>query len=445
MESISALDLAQQVVDTCVAEGTWPGRVLDALIERALGEDKRIAAEASRAFFSVVIERLADLFEPRLCDVYARLFSLVIARALPEFQAADLIHRYRRVAQVRRYQGSDVERVYVLSRITLGADVAVTSVVLDAMKRRFPDAEICFVGPSKNAELFLDDARILPISVVYGRSALLLDRLVAAKELQDILDDPASLVIDPDSRLTQLGLIPVCDDARYFFFESRAYGGDSDESLPQLTSNWLTETFGHGGHAYLAPEPDVPEPDDDLELKAEQPDRTAAVDGVSHLHHDHHPGAISVSLGVGENEEKRIDDEFEEAVLRKLLSLNRPVVIDHGAGGAEAERVDKLIQRLDKPPNLIPHTGTFSSFTRQIVTGSMYFGYDSAGQHVAAAARVPLVSVFCGYASERMFARWKPWGDGVIQTVPVRPDDRDTVLERTFAAICSVAEEAGLL
>ena len=99
-------------------------------------------------------------------------------------------------------------------------------------------------------------ARILPISVVYGRSALLLDRLVAAKELQDILDDPASLVIDPDSRLTQLGLIPVCDDARYFFFESRAYGGDSDESLPRLTSNWLTETFGHGGHAYLAPEPD---------------------------------------------------------------------------------------------------------------------------------------------------------------------------------------------
>ncbi len=140
-----------------MAEGTWPGRALDALIERALGEDKRIAKEASRAFFSVVIERLADLFEPRLCDVYARLFSLVIARALPEFQALELIHRYRRVAQVRRYQGSDVERVYVLSRITLGADIAVTSVVLDAMKHRFPDAEICFVGPSKNAELFLDD------------------------------------------------------------------------------------------------------------------------------------------------------------------------------------------------------------------------------------------------------------------------------------------------
>jgi ADP-heptose:LPS heptosyltransferase len=441
LESISALDLAQQVIDTCLAEGTWPGRVLDALIERALGDDKRIAAEASRAFFSVVIERLADLFEPKLCDVYARLFALVIARALPEFQAGELIHRYRRVSQVRRYQGSDVERVYVLSRITLGADIAVTSVVLDAMKRRFPDAEICFVGPSKNAELFLDDARILPISVVYGRSALLVDRLVAAKELQDILDDPASLVIDPDSRLTQLGLIPVCDDARYFFFESRAYGGDSDESLPRLTSNWLNETFGLGGHAYLAPEPDVPESED---LETEPPEQTRFDQEPNHLHHGDYPGAISVSLGVGENDEKRIHDEFEEAVLRKLLSLNRPVVIDHGAGGTEAERVDNLIQRLGKPSNLIPHTGSFSSFTRQIIAGSMYFGYDSAGQHVAAAAGVPLVSVFCGYASERMFARWRPSGDGVIRTVPVTPENRDTVLERTFAAICSVAEEAGL-
>lgn len=151
-----------------------------------------------------------------------------------------------------------------------------------------------------------------------------------------------------------------------------------------------------------------------------------------------------MSLGVGENDEKRIDDKFEEHVLRKLLSLNRPVVIDHGAGGTEAERVDALIERLGKPPNLIPHSGTFSAFTRQIMAGSMYFGYDSAGQHVAAAAGVPLVSVFCGYASERMFARWRPSGDGLIQTVPVKPENRDTVLERTFAAICSVAEEAGL-
>ena len=53
------------------------------------------------------------------------------------------------------------------------------------------------MGPAKNAELFLDDARILPISVNYGRSALLLDRIIAAKELEETLDDSGSIVIDP--------------------------------------------------------------------------------------------------------------------------------------------------------------------------------------------------------------------------------------------------------
>ena len=62
-----------------------------------------------------------------------------------------------------------------------------------------------------------------PFRVVYGRSSLLRERLLAALELQTIVDEPGTLVIDPDSRLTQLGLIPICDDARYFFFESRAF------------------------------------------------------------------------------------------------------------------------------------------------------------------------------------------------------------------------------
>lgn len=416
MESISATDLAEQVLETCLADKTWPQKALDALLERALGNDQRLAAEASRAFFGIVIERLADLFEPALVDVYVRLFSHVIHRTLPEFEAASLIHRYRRISHVGRYRGSDVDRVYVLSRITLGADIAVTSVFLDAMKRRFPDAEICFVGPTKNAELFLDDPRILPISVNYGRSALLLDRVTAAKELEDILDDSGSIVIDPDSRLTQLGLVPVCDDARYFFFESRAYGGDSSAALPALADQWLFETFGMGGAPYLAPELD---------------DREAE---------------ITVSLGVGENEEKRIGNEFEEAVLRQLLTLGHTILVDRGAGGDEAERVDALVERLAAPHLVKTHTGPFSSFARQILSSRFYFGYDSAGQHAAAAGGVHMVSVFAGFASERMFERWKPTGPKMEFSRVLRVSDaeRPSALDRTRAAMAEVAAWAGL-
>ena len=41
----------------------------------------------------------------------------------------------------------------------------------------------------------------------------------------------------------QLGLIPVCDDSRYFFFESRAFGGNTDSSLSQMIGEWLADAF----------------------------------------------------------------------------------------------------------------------------------------------------------------------------------------------------------
>jgi ADP-heptose:LPS heptosyltransferase len=443
LASISANELAEQVLETCLADHTWPQRALDALLERALGADPAVASDAGRAFFSIVIERLADLFEPALCDVYTRLFTHVIARALPQFNASELAHRYRRIAQVRRYQGGDVERVYVLSRITLGADIAVSSVMLDAMKRRFPDAEICFVGPAKNAELFLDDPRILPISVQYGRSALLLDRLIAARELEDILTDPASLVIDPDSRLTQLGLIPVCDDARYFFFESRAYGGDSFDALPRLASQWLLETFGVEGRPFLAPE----RLDDDSESAEEEdgaedssPDEPRARPISAHARDATQPPAITVNLGVGDNPEKRLGDEFEQRVLNRLAAFDRPILIDRGAGPEEGARIDRhaahLITQTGKPYLVRTHEGPFASFARHILESRLYFGYDSAGQHAAAAAGVPLVSVFAGYASDRMFARWRPTGAGHIGVIKVdSSDDPAAVWERTEAAI----------
>ena len=412
MASILASELAREVLDACLKDGTWPTRSLDDLIIRALDEeDQLVSINATRALFSIVIEQLGDLFEPSLCDVYSKLFAHVISRGLPEFNADELLLRYRRVRQVRRFRGGEVRRVFVLSRVTLGADVAVTSVALAAAKERFPDAEICFVGPAKNAEMFAGDPRIFPIPVSYGRGAVVRERLLAAAELRVSVDEFSSVVIDPDSRLTQLGLIPVCDDARYFFFESRAFGGAMNAPLPELTAEWLSEVF------------DVPK-------------QTPYVAPVVQTR----VGDIAVSLGVGENASKRIDDDFEFTVLRKLLTCGRPIVIDRGAGGEEADRVDALVAKLGQPTLLHVHDGSYASFASHIAQSNLYFGYDSAGQHVAAAAGVPLVSVFTGHVSERMFARWRP-STKTSHVVAVDESNRSTALERTLKAISAAVAE----
>lgn len=404
--------MAREILDACLKDGSWPTRALDDLITRALDEDDPfLSTNATRALFSIVIEQLGDLFEPALCDVYARLFAHVISRALPDYDAYDLLARYRRVRQERRFLGGEVQRVFVLSRVTLGADVAVTSVALSMAKERFPNSEICFVGPAKNAEMFAGDPRIFPIPVSYGRGSLLRERLLAAAELRNSVDELSSIVIDPDSRLTQLGLLPVCDDSRYFFFESRAFGGSLDTPLPELMARWLTDTFDVPQHSpYVAP---VPQPK---------------------------IADFAVSLGVGENANKRIDDDFELALLQKLLSYNRTVLLDRGAGGEEGQRVDGLAEKLGRPPLLHIHDGSYASFASHIVQSDLYVGYDSAGQHVAAAAAIPLVSVFTGHVSERMFSRWRPATPNA-HVVAVDSSNRATVLDRTLKAIeAAVAE-----
>lgn len=148
MESIAPAELAVELLNHCLRGSQWPQDVLQALTDDALDEDERLAAPATRALFSILVERLADLFEPALCDVYAALFSTVIERALPELRASGLQARYRQVRTVRPVT-FDPENVFVLSRVTLGADIAVTSILLDAARQRFPKARIWFAGPKR--------------------------------------------------------------------------------------------------------------------------------------------------------------------------------------------------------------------------------------------------------------------------------------------------------
>jgi ADP-heptose:LPS heptosyltransferase len=401
LQSISCEFLARGLLESCIA-GNPPQRLPRALLEEP----------CTKALFGIFVEGLADRFEPALCDDYARLFSQAIAlqnpRQDPGHDPAALVARYNRVRAPRSVV-CDPERVLVLSRVTLGADVAVTSVLLSAAKVRFPRAEIVFAGPRKNFELFAADPRLTHAPVEYRRGSLS-DRLAVWEDLKLLAADADCLVLDPDSRLTQLGLLPICDEGRYHLFESRRYGGDCTAALPELAAQWCYETLGVSGAVpHVAPAGARP---------------TVA-------NQDYTAPYIAVSLGVGENPAKRIADPFEPELLA-LLSTCAPLVIDKGAGGEEAARVELAVAHSQARATF--WEGSFAGFAHIIAGSRLYVGYDSAGQHVAAASGVPLITVFAGFPTLRMFQRWRPFSP-LATVIRVDQPDPNEILAKVADAL----------
>jgi ADP-heptose:LPS heptosyltransferase len=87
--------------------------------------------------------------------------------------------------------------------------------------------------------------------------------------------------------------------------------------------------------------------------------------------------------------------------------------------------------------------GSFAGFAHIIAGSSLYVGYDSAGQHVAAACGVPLISIFAGFPAPRMFYRWRPTG---ARAAVIRVDQPDPVeiLAKVARALANIPETSSI-
>ncbi len=347
-------------------------------------ENVREFGEACPAeFFRDVVEPLADSFDPAQAAAYEQLMRAWIP---PASSATPAIP-------------ARVEAVYVLSRVTLGSDIKIVSPILSSMKERFPNARIVFVANRKSAELFETDPRIEHLSADYPRTGPVSVRVSFAHELRSRLAAENCIVVDPDSRMTQLGLIPVCEPERYFHFPSRTIGGTDGGNLSDLVRQWLRTNFGIDAPAYIAPRP------------------------------ERRPGAgqhAAVSLGVGENDSKRIGGDFETRLVEVLGTRYETIWVDRGVGGEEARRVTAAMEASCVSGRVRYWEGGFAGFASIISQCDMYVGYDSAGQHAAAAAGVPLISIFAGAPSKRFRQRWAADGHRQIDCVVADglcPDD----------------------
>ncbi len=467
--------LVSEILTQFQASGTYPRGRVARLAQPTISEDKQLAERASEAFFGSLVETLADSFEPAAVSLYNQAFAQLIQvcrnsergrpldEKLKEFgllTEADLLARaeHLRASWERSHpwltaidhdeqvgtEPFQPSRVIVLSRVTLGADVAITSVMIERLKITFPEAEIVVLGGRKASELFGGDRRLAFKEISYPRAATALDRLLTWLPLVDSVRELTEgvervLIFDPDSRLSQLGLLPLTSDVAeqaradgtdYLFFPSREYRHDSTASLSELTSAWLDEVLGPAQPVYPS-------------VGLKPVDLAAARSITRRIRRERHP-IITINFGVGGNDKKRVGDNFERQLVSSLFRSGATIVLDKGAGADESNRAEAVIEFAKGASNdrlrvieideerlprllgedrieaeLVVWSGRIGLLAALIGESDLYIGYDSAGQHIAAALGVPCIDVFGGFGSRRMLDRWRPTGKAETRVVVV--------------------------
>ena len=287
----------KELLQHCLRDEDWSPELLNSALELNQG----------RELLSAVVEPLGDRFDPRLSDTYVRLFNEVIERMLLGQKADEIRGRYRRIRRPG-VPPAWTDRVYVLSRESRSAPMWPSPVSCLTLRQapaiRTPkscssvrERIMSYLRRTKESGTSLPRMRV--------SGTPLAERLRASVCLREKLT--GGIVVDPDSRLSQLGLIPVCDEPHYFFFESRSFGGTGTEPLPALAARWARDVFGVSkATPYVAPLPaGEPLPD------------------------------VTVSFGVGANSDKRVDEAFELELLRMLAETGTSVLVDKG-GSADA-------------------------------------------------------------------------------------------------------------
>lgn len=446
-----ARQIAFSFIDEHFQSGTYVPDYIDLLCEMATFPTKAgLANIASAALFEIVVEKLCDDFEDLPVEVYSRVMCQVISHCrtapagrslhakLTGFGIKSFDQLYRRAVSVHRREyrcstSKPPRRIILLSRVTIGADVAILSVMIQRLRRLFPEADLVVLGSRKLRGLFggSPDIRIRELS--YARRGGLFERFagwhatlsILQEEFADTGEDD-TLVIDPDSRISQLGVLPLMHTDNYLFFNTRdRMLSANGRCMAEWTNDWMNAVFGISDFAY----PAVWAPPAVLKTGQARVDSLRAA-GARHV--------VAINFGVGQNPRKRIGLEFEKRLLRTLVAVpGTVVVLDRGFGADEEERSTLLTTDVTecgfRGVETSFHAEVFPSLSHGVIAiecgiGEMaalithsdeYIGYDSACQHIAAAARTPTLTIFAGSNNKSFIRRWSACGDTDCRIVHV--------------------------
>lgn len=434
--------IAYSFLDLYLKDCHYEGDFINLLCEMmTFSTDPQLNNPGVQALFGIIIERLCDDFETLQTETYNRVMTQVISycRTIPDgnklndqlnkfglYSDKDLLQRINRIRRNgnRLADKKNIKKILILSRVTIGADVAITSIIIQRLNEMYPAAEIILIGNSKLGEVYGDNAWIRISEISYSRKGGLMSRLVSWQRMLEIIENeslnlqPDQIVlIDPDSRISQLGVLPLVPEINYYFFDSRSDTSFNQKmSMVELTNSWINDITDSKEFRY----PKVWIPDEYLRT-AGQLFNNLRDQGIEKI--------IVANFGVGGNTRKSVGRNFEKKLLTTLLqNPNTVILLDKGFGDQERSYINSLIEEIDQEGYPTMHM-KFASRPKELINRGIigiesgigeiaalialadeFIGYDSACQHISAALGTPCLTIFAGSNNIRFIRRWSAHG-----------------------------------
>ncbi len=405
---------------------------------------------AIRCLFGDLIEPWNDSFTMRGRNAYARIFGRIVwtsaeqdhklKKALRRYRLYSeeaLLNRHKNIRKNKSFKlQENCQRIVVLSRVTIGADILLTNVLVQRLQQKYPEAKIVIIGDKKLNGLFGAMRNVRIQSLSYARRGSLTTRLHSWIDLCDCLNTlNPDLVIAPDSRLDQLGMLPVISDEKYLIWENLQIN-DKTESLSVLLDQWACEQL------------DIEDEQECYPKLAFDEQTQETADHIKQIIQDR--PFIAVKLDYGGNADKAVSREWEIDILRCMIDRGWSILIDRGFGEEELNNSDaimrgvgmnafdisesdtdhgKLIKDLSsddlEDQSIVRFYGSIAAWAACAQSCQLAFSYDSVGHHLAAALEIPLVIAFTGYKDEHFPTAWQPRGTAAVNMVCI-PQERKT-------------------
>ncbi len=413
---------------------------LDYLADSADADDSERCSAGIKAIFAGLVETLNDSLRADYRRAYSRFFARIIYRVAAQHPdlhqqltafglhtADDLYQRHNQLihtpADTLTTIPKTAQRIIILSRVTIGADILLSSVVMQRCRQRWPNAEIVLIGQDKLTGLLggMDNMRVRSLN--YSRRGPLAERLRSWLELCAIIaDENPDCILAPDSRLDQLGLLPVHAHCPYALWENTMPSADQggNQALATLVDTWCADIL------HLPAQPScVPALFPDANMSAAQ-QQLQSTFGSKPL--------LAVKLDHGGNPAKALPRQAEIMLLKNIIKKGWRILIDRGFGDEEYANSDSLLAAINASvldiddsgqeemgiavstlttnqladTELIRFHGSIAGWAAALSCCAFSVSYDSVGQHLSAALNIPVAVAFAGYSNESFPIAWSP-------------------------------------